>query len=172
MVVTGIKSVSVTVVTPAMIELVNTVMILLVMIVLLVCTRVSVEAMTVDIELGVKRVLVLMVFVVTLTCVKMSEETEKVVTVRVVVVAPCKVAVMAGVGGGDVQATGNKLLHARRKVVKGVTPKAVQLPATQALVPEVPKQPTSTLDNTVSMGSWAVYGCSPRSRQARLASSP
>lgn len=79
---------------------------------------------------------------------------------------------MAGVGGWAVHATGKKLSHARRNVVNGSTPKAVQLPATHALVPEKPRQPCSTLPSTVSMGLTAVYGCRPSRRQARSASSP
>lgn len=154
-------SVWVSVVTPAMMELVTTVTMLVVTVKLEVCSCVSVEATTVEMELGVKTELVLVVLVVKLTWVKISEVMEKVVSVAVVVVAPCRVAVMTGVGGGAVQATGKRLLHARRNVEKGTTPKAVQLPATQALVPTTPRQSSRAVARTEFMGSATVYGCRP-----------
>jgi hypothetical protein len=115
------------------------------------------------------------VVVVVVTVMSLNEAVviEGVVTVVVVVVALWRVAVSTGVGADAVQATGKKLLHARKFVVNAATPNAVQLPATQALVPLTPpKQPTKALDKTVSMGFAAVYGTKPDKMHMISASSP
>lgn len=118
-VVAGDNSVDVNVVVPTRIELVDTVRMLVVIVSREVSTCVSVERTTVEMEVGVNMELVLRVLVVTLTWVKMSDEMEKVVNVRTMVVACCRVAVMTGGGGGAVHATGKKLSQARRNVLKG-----------------------------------------------------